>query len=237
MTGTARRLWSVLSLAVALTWGNALAQTQDSAEESTVDTATQSSDTKHATDSDDQPEQVRPGNMKLELDVVRSGFDAGGGDSFEIGSGLQFNYIYSWKSWLGLEAGLYVTEKVKDEVREDIVGTYQVSLATRSLQLGLRPQHMYTQWRVYGRLGLLAYQTELEVEEFFNNNIPGGTVSADDDGTGVYFGFGATYFATRSITVQFEFLQMQQNDVFGGSTDRAFDLKINNLSLGIGYVF
>jgi len=202
-----------------------------------VETSTQSRDTKYATGSSDQPKQVRPGNMKLELDVVRSGFDAGGSDSFEIGKGLQFNYIYSWKSWLGLETGLYVSEKVKDEVREDIVGTYQASLVTRSLQLGLRPQYMYTQWRVYGRLGLLAYQTELEVEEFFNDNIPGGTESANDDGTGVYFGFGATYFATRSVTVQFEFLQMQQNDVFGESSDRAFDLKINNLSLGIGYVF
>jgi opacity protein-like surface antigen len=176
-------------------------------------------------------------DMKLELGIFRSGFDAGGGADFEHGGALSLQYSYKLQSWLALDAGIYVSEKVLDEKRTDVVGTYRASLATNSLQLGLRPQHRFVEWQIFGRLGVLRYETELEVEEFFNEEIPGGMDSARTQGAGYYFGIGAVNFITDRITIQFEYNRMTQLDLFEGRTDSPFDLTINSIGIGCGLTF
>ena len=84
---------------------------------------------------------------------------------------------------------------------------------------------------------MLRYETELEVEEFFSDDVAGGTDSAKTQGPGYYWGIGAAYFVTERVTVQFEFNQMKQLDLFEGNTDAPFDLTINSIGIGIGLVF
>lgn len=176
-------------------------------------------------------------DKKLELGLFRSGFDAGGRDDFEHGGALSLQYSHTIQSWLALDAGLYISEKVQDEVRTDVVGSYRASLATHALQLGLRPQHRFVEWQIYGRLGVLRYETELEVEEYFNEEIPGGTDSARTQGAGYYLGIGAANFITDKITIQFELNRMTQLDLFEGRTDSPFDLTVNSIGIGCGLTF
>jgi opacity protein-like surface antigen len=176
-------------------------------------------------------------DMKLELGVFTSNFDAGGNDDFERGGAVALQYSYAFHRWLALDAGFYISEEVQDEVRRDVVGSYQASLSTNALLLGLRPQHRFTEWQVYGRLGVLRYETELEVEEFFNEEIPGGIDSARTQGAGYYFGIGAINFITDRITIQFEYNRMTQLDLFEDRTESPFDLTINSIGIGCGFTF
>ncbi len=175
--------------------------------------------------------------MKVELATFNNQFDAGGNDKFERGSSISLQYVYAFNHWLAVDAGIYISEKIQDEVRQDIVGSYRVSMATEALLLGLRPQYRFIEWQVYGRLGVLGYDTELEVEEYFDGNIPGGIDSARTQGTGYYTGIGAVNFITDRITIQFEYNRMTQRDLFKDSSDSSFDLQINSIGIGCGITF
>ncbi len=176
-------------------------------------------------------------DMRLELTAFSNQFDAGGNDKFERGGSISLQYVYELSSWLAADASFYISEKMQDEVRQDIVGSYRVSMATKAVLLGLRPQHKFTGWQVYGRLGILGYDTELEVEEYFDGSIPGDIDSARAHGTGYYAGIGVANFITDRITMQFEYNRMTQLDLFKGSSDSPFDLQINSISIGCGMTF
>ncbi len=175
-------------------------------------------------------------NSKVELITFSNQFDAGANDKFERGSSVSLQFVYALNHWLAIDAGMYISEKIHDEVRKDIVGNYRASMATEALLLGLRPQHRFIEWQVYGRLGVLGYDTELEVEEYFDGNIPGGIDSARTQGTGYYLGIGAVNFISERITIQFEFNRMTQRDLFS-SSDSPFDLNINSIGIGCGLTF
>lgn len=177
-------------------------------------------------------------NMQLDVNLMLTGMDAGGNDEFKSGKAVAIHYSYYLINWLAADIGLMTTDETLDESRQDIVGDYRASIQTSSFLLGIKPRYRFlAPYEVYGRLGLLYWNTELEVEEYFSETIPGGTSSATDNGSGYYASIGGAHYITENVIVQLELRHMKQLDVFEGQTDFPFDLTINALSIGVGYRF
>jgi opacity protein-like surface antigen len=177
-------------------------------------------------------------NVQVDVNGSITFLDAGGNDDFESGRALSVFFDYSLKPWLALDAGLLVSDKAQDEIRTDIVGTYQASLGTRMLLLGIKPRYQFEgPFEIYGRAGLTYWRTEIEVEEYFNDSIPGGVATDSDKGYGYYLNFGALHNVTQQVSVQIELSYMQQLDVFEGKSNYPFDLTITGIGIGIGYRF
>jgi opacity protein-like surface antigen len=183
------------------------------------------------------PMAVYAENMQFDVNLLLTGMSAGGND-LKSGKAIAVHYNYYLKNWLAVDAGLFVSDKTRDQSREDIVGNYRASIQTQSILFGIKPRYKFsTPYEVYGRLGLLYWQTELEVEEYFAEGIPGGKDSAKDNGVGYYASIGGAYYVTKKVIVQLELRHMKQLDVFEGKSSFPFDLTINALSFGIGYRF
>ena len=177
-------------------------------------------------------------NNQLDVNIALNGFDAGGNDSLGSNRALNLQYSYYLIDWLATDVGLFVSDKSLDDTRQDIVGYYRASLQTSALLLGIKSQYKFSSpYEVYGRLGLQVWQTELEVEEYFNANLPEGSTSLTDTGTGYYVGLGGVHNITENVLVQLEIKRQVQLDVFGGDSAYPFDLKITPLILGLGYRF
>ena len=177
-------------------------------------------------------------NMQLDINLLLTAMDAGGNDEFKSGNAVAVHYSYYFKNWLAADIGLMTSARTLDESRTDVVGDYRASIQTSSILLGLKPRYKFSApYEVYGRLGLLYWSTELEVEEYFSETIPGGTSSATDNGSGYYVSIGGAHYVTENVIVQLEIRHMKQLDVFEGQTDFPFDLTINALSIGLGYRF
>ena len=188
---------------------------------------------------EDSPVKSSPAkSMELDVNMMLTTMDAGGNDEFHSGKAVAVHYNYYFKNWLAADIGLMTTAKTLDQDRTDVVGTYRASIQTSSVLLGIKPRYRFSApYEIYGRMGLLYWQTELEVEEYFAEGIPGGIISATDKGTGYYASIGGAHYVTENVIVQLELSHMKQLDVFQGQTDFPFDLTINALSIGVGYRF
>jgi opacity protein-like surface antigen len=181
---------------------------------------------------------VQAKDMQLDVNLGWTGLDAGGNDEFKSGKALFVHYDYFLNNWLAADAGLYISDKTKEESREDIVGDYRTSIESQAILLGVKSRHRFASpYEVYARLGLQYWRTELEVEEYFAPGIPGGTDSATDTGYGYYASIGGGYYVTETVLVQLELTHMKQLDVFEGDTQFPFDLTINAFTFGVGYRF
>ncbi len=177
-------------------------------------------------------------SMQLDVNLLLTAMDAGGNDEFKSGKAVAVHYNYYFTNWLAADIGLITTEKTLDESRKDIVGDYRASIQTSSILLGLKPRYkFFAPYEVYSRFGLLYWSTELEVEEYFSESIPGGKVSATDKGSGYYASIGGSHYITENVIVQLELRHMKQLDIFEGQSSFPFDLTINALSVGVGYRF
>ncbi len=177
-------------------------------------------------------------SMQLDVNLMLTKMDAGGNDEFHSGKAVAVQYSYYFKNWLAADIGLITTAKTLDQSRKDVVGDYRASIQTSSVLLGIRPRYKFSApYEVYGRFGLLYWRTELEVEEYFGEGIPGGKSTATDNGTGYYASIGGAHYVTENVIVQLEFRHMKQQDVFEGQSSFPFDLTINALSIGLGYLF
>ena len=177
-------------------------------------------------------------NMQLDVNLLLTAMDAGGNDEFKSGNAVVVQYNYYFKNWLAADIGLLTSAWTLDQSRQDVVGDYRASIQTSSILLGLKPRYKFSApYEVYSRFGLLYWRTELEVEEYFSEGIPGGKISATDDGSGYYASIGGAHYVTENVIVQLEIRHMKQLDVFEGQTDFPFDLTINALSIGLGYRF
>lgn len=175
---------------------------------------------------------------QLDVNIALNSFDAGGNDSLSSSHALNLQYSYDLIEWLAADVGLFVSDKSLDDTRQDIVGFYRASLQTSALLLGIKPQYRFTSpYEVYGRLGVQVWRTELEVEEYFNANLPEGSTSLTDTGTGYYVGIGGAHNITENVLVQLEIRRQVQLDVFGGDSAYPFDLNITSLVFGVGYRF
>ena len=181
---------------------------------------------------------VHAREMQLDASVLLTSMDAGGNDNFKSGKGLALQYSYYLKQWLAADIGLFISDQTYTESSRDVVGDYRGSIQTNSVLLGIKPRYKSAgPYEAYGRLGLMYWQTELEVEEYFNESIPGGTISATDSGTGYYASLGGAHYINERVIVQLELRHMMQLDVFEGESNYPFDLRINALSFGFGYRF
>ena len=185
------------------------------------------------------PVSAQPDNdNQLDVTIALNGFDAGGNDSLSSNRALVLHYSYDLIDWLATDVGLFVSDKSLDDTRQDVVGYYRASLQTSALLLGIKPRYRFASpYEVYGRLGVQVWQTELEVEEYFNSNLPEGSTSLTDTGTGYYVALGGVHNITESVLVQLEIRRQVQLDVFGGDSAYPFDLKITSLIIGLGYRF
>ncbi len=157
---------------------------------------------------------------------------------FTLNGAASFNANYLLNRWVAFEAGLYGNSAADSEEQRDIAGGYKVTLQSKALTLGIKPQ-----WRVndiHGiglRLGLLAYDTEMEVEEYFSGDIEPGTQKADDTGMGYYLTFTWQYWYNDHWAFNTQLSHHTMLDVFKDKTDndQSFDINNNALSLGVIY--
>jgi opacity protein-like surface antigen len=185
-----------------------------------------------------QAEDPPVNSMQLDVNLLLTAMDAGGNDEFKSGNAVAVHYNYYFKNWLAADIGLIATDKTLEESQNDIVGDYRASIQTSSILLGLKPRYRFSApYEVYGRLGLLYWRTELEIDEYFSEGIPGGKTSATDTGSGYYASIGGAHYITENVMVQLEISHMKQLDVFEGQSDFPFDLTINALSIGVAYRF
>lgn len=181
---------------------------------------------------------VQAENMQLDVNLGWTSLDAGGNDEFKSGKALAVHYDYFLKPWLAADIGLYLSSKTQEQSREDIVGDYRTSITSQAILLGIKPRYRFeSPYEVFSRLGLQYWRTELEVEEYFDTGIPGGTISAKDTGYGYYASIGGAYYATENVLLQLELRYMKQLDVFEGESQYPFDLAITSFSFGVGYRF
>ena len=184
------------------------------------------------------PVVVHTREMQLDASVLLTAMDAGGNDNFKSGKGLALQYSYYLKQWLAADVGLFVSDQTFTESSRDVVGDYRASIQSKSILLGIKPRHKFAApYEVYARLGIQYWQTELEVEEYFNDVIPGGKSSVTDSGKGYYAAPGGAHYVTENVLLQLEISYMKQLDVFAGESSYPFDLSITALSLGVGYLF
>lgn len=176
-------------------------------------------------------------NHLVDASLMFATLDAGGSDNFHTGRMLQINYNYYFKPWLAASAGVIVTEEIAEEPQQDIAGEFRGIIQTNALVLGLRPEYAFSDRnRVYGRTSVLAYFSELQVEQFFGSGLPNDTTSDTTDGYGYLVSIGWAHSFTKRISMQLELSHMAQLDLFDESS-RSFDLKSNSFGLGIGYAF
>lgn len=181
---------------------------------------------------------VSADKMQLDINYLLTRFDAGGNDDFSSNKAITIRHNYFLKDWLATDLGVLTTDQAYDETRQDVVGYYRAGVQTQALMLGMKFRHRAkSPYEAYGRLGLQYWRTELEVEEYFNESIPGGTTTVDDSGYGYYFGIGGAHYITDRLTIQLEYLYMKQLELFADSSSQPFDLGINALSIGVGYQF
>jgi len=184
------------------------------------------------------PGEMQSSNMQFDASLLLTALDAGGNDDFHSGRALALHYSYYLTDWLAADAGLLATDKALDQTHQDIVGYYRAAIETRSIQLGIKPRYKASgPYEAYARLGVQYWQTELEVEEYFNESIPAGSTSLSDTGYGYYFSLGGAHYVTDNIIVQLEVARYMQSGVFEGESSYPFDLSITTLGFGIGYQF
>ncbi|VAW61466.1 hypothetical protein MNBD_GAMMA08-1749 [hydrothermal vent metagenome] len=179
-------------------------------------------------------------NMLIDSNVFYTIPDAGGSDNFHTGKIVNVNFNYYTLPWLTITGGFFFSEEIADNTRSDIVGTFQASIETRGLALGVRPEYKFSERnKIYNKSGFLYYNTKVKVDEFFEAGLPIGSSSASTNGYGFFISFGWEHSLTQSVTFQLELGTQKQLDLFDGKTtpDRVFDLTTTGFSVGIGYRF
>jgi len=164
--------------------------------------------------------------------------DAGGNDDFHTGNIVSINYNYNFLPWLGIYTGVYLSEEIYDDPKKDIVGTFQSHVETRGLTLGVRPEYVFSKRnKIYARVGVLFYKTELTVEEFFATGLPSGSTSGRTDGFGYLTALAWSHTLTEKASFQLELGNMVQLELFEGETSNSFDMSYSGFSLGMSFVF
>ena len=173
----------------------------------------------------------------VDANLLYATLDAGGNDDFHTGKMLVANYSYYFKTWLAVTAGLLLTEEIPEKQQTDAGGDYRGINETQAIILGVRPEHAFSaRNKVYARAGVLVYQTELQVEQYFGTGLPNGTTSFDTDGFGYMVAAGWAHNFTRRFLLQVELNYMMQSYLFEESPN-AFDLTTSSAGFGFAYAF
>jgi len=177
-------------------------------------------------------------NMLVDVNVLYSVPDAGGSDKFHTGKILSVNYNYYFKSWLAATTGVFISEEISTDPATDVVGTYQATIDTWGVTFGVRAEYLSSNRnKVYARAGLLHYETELTVDEFFAPGLIEGSSTSKADGLGYFAALAWAHSFNKQVSLQLELSTMTQLDLFKGETTRPFDLTNTGFSIGLGYAF
>lgn len=183
---------------------------------------------------------IQAENMLVDGNILYTVPDAGSSDDFHTGKIISAHYNYYYRPWLAFTTGIFFSEEIFDETRQDIVGTYQASLETHGLTIGIRPEYVFSKRnKIYTRLGALLYETKIRVEEYFEPGITAGSSTDSTDGYGYFIDFGWSHLLTEKLSFQLELNSQNQLDLFDGKTsaERVFDLNNTGFSLGLSYAF
>jgi hypothetical protein len=177
------------------------------------------------------------GKHLVDANLLYTTLDAGGNDNFHTGKVITINYNYYFNRWLAATAGLLLTEEIREKPQTDIAGDYRGIIETQAITLGIRPEYAFSvRNKVYARAGVLFYQTELQVEQYFGEGMPNGTTAADTDGFGYMVAVGWAHNFTRRFSLQIELDYMVQTDLFDESPN-SFDLTSSSGGFGFAYAF
>ena len=179
-------------------------------------------------------------NSLIDVNIYYAIPDAGGNDTFHTGKTATLNYSYYPLSWLAMSAGIFFSEEIFDQTKTDIVGSYQSSIQTRGMTIGIRPEYRLSKRnKIYFRGGFLLYDTRLTVSEFFEPGRPSGKSSASTQGNGYYLAFGWSHYFTDTVSFQLELASLSQQRLFADQTrsDNVFDLSFRGFSIGLAYGF
>ncbi|MEE2731915.1 MAG: outer membrane beta-barrel protein [Pseudomonadota bacterium] len=163
------------------------------------------------------------------IDVEGADFD--GTVGAEIGARWTLNDL------LLLEAGLSGIFDSQTETLEDNTGSYQLSISSWDFLLGIQYQQRFAERLAgYVRLGALAYNMEIELDEAFYDLKPAGSDSASDNGFGFYGGVGATYLLNPGWSISSELLFKRRLD-FLDESSKPFDVDSTGFSIGLRHAF
>lgn len=177
-------------------------------------------------------------NVLLDVNLFYAAPDAGGNDDFHTGKTLWLNGSYFFLPWLAVTGGVLVSEEIREKPASDVVGSYQASVESRAISLGLRPEKAFSERnRVYARAGVLLYSTELVVEEDFGPGVPNGSRSDSTSGYGYFATVGWGHSFTPAVSFQLELGNMTQLGLFEDKSAKPFDLSHTGFSIGLGYAF
>jgi len=136
------------------------------------------------------------------------------------------------------EAGLYYLKTEQGQTAEDTTSQYKTSLTSRDFLLGLKGEFPISrEISVYGRGGLLFWNTELETKENFFGTYTGGTRKADDDGIGYYLSIGITHQFNRQLYLDAYIGHHQRDGILKEDSNFPIDLSETLLGVGIGFAF
>ena len=138
-----------------------------------------------------------------------------------------------------VEGGLY-RYKSEQERQEDGAGQYETNFVSQDYLLGIKGHFpLNRKLSIYGRGGLLFWNTEFEVKETYSGSIPSKKSSIDDKGIGYYLSTGGTYHFNKNIYMDAYVSYHQRDELFKkeSAPGPAMDITETLIGIGLGFSF
>ena len=176
--------------------------------------------------------------LYLQGSLALSQPDGGSGSDLELTTTPRIIAGLTVTPNISAEVGFYYLYTEQETEKEDVVSQYHVSITSKDILLGLKGQfNINNRITLYGRSGLLLWNTELEVEENFWGIIPGDKVSDDDRGVGYYISGGITIHFTERLYLDTYLSYHQRNGIFKDDSTYPIDITETLGGVGLGFSF
>ena len=139
---------------------------------------------------------------------------------------LKFNNVFA------LEAGASRSSETEDS-GSDNTGSYSLAIRSQDSFAGLRFELPINNLHLYGRIGMLAYNSDIHFSEDFYNIKRGGSLKTDENGNGYYLEFGIQFPVSQRVSLEAGVSQRVRQDYFENSS-AAFDF--TEMCIGGGLV-
>lgn len=164
------------------------------------------------------------------------GNDAGSGS--DLDGSWRFEGFGQWQlhPHFALEAG--ISQSVgAEESGEDTTGTYHLDIRSTDYFAGLRGDtRPWGAFSGYGRVGVLYYHSEVQLEESFFGVKPGGKLEEIEEGTGFYLEAGVSWLLGASLKLDAGITWRNRQDYFESAL-RPFDMEELGVAIGAVYTF
>ena len=158
--------------------------------------------------------------------------DAGSGSNFDAsGRAEVFGQLIVNRN-IALEVGGSYSSQTEDS-GADNQGTYKIDITSSDVFAGLRlDSPPMGAMNLYGRGGMLYYESVIDFREDFYGIKPGGSLEKTESGTGYYLEAGVAFRLAPNMKVDTGFTHRVRQDYFGRSS-KPFDMTENGLSVGM----